>query len=175
MMHLSTTRFMAAISVMSCVAMVGCSRTPRVTVAALQDGGVLQFEMNGRGYNSLHAIEVWAVQTREPLWAVNLSSFKSGRISYGFSGRGVSATSKQEFAATQIFPKAKQRARPLSPNTKYYLSVICQYDQWYAASSKSFDFSFTTDSSGKVSELSPITTLRPDDRVYFPATSSTEE
>ncbi len=161
---MNLTQLASVVSLVSCVAMGGCSQTPRIDVAAVQDGGVLQFEIKGNGYNSLHGIKVWAAGTREPFWVVRLSSFKSGRIPYGFSGSGDSI-SKRNFTATQIFPKSEKEAHSLTPNTKYYLSITCQFDQWYAASSTSFDFTFTTDALGKIPSIRPVTNLQPSDHM----------
>lgn len=153
-------KLMSLLSFVFSMMLMSCSQKPTVTVEPIHRSAVPQFGIKGRGYNRLSGLIVETAEARETQWEVRLRSFQRGEISYGVAGK----FPQQGFEIEQVFPESGKTARPLSPNTKYYLTIICQFDQWVGASRASFYYSFVTDASGKVANIFPISSLGPRDQ-----------
>ena len=142
---------------------IGCSVTPKVSVVAHQQGADLNFSIQTEGIRGLIEAWFWEENTKQVLWRVNLNYYQGSQLKYGELPIKFKQPNGAINSAEQIVPANGEKPDQLPPGKSFYLAITGQYDTLMAASGKTFYFSFSTDSEGRMSAIVPAATPKPED------------
>jgi len=134
----------------------GCSATPRVNLITQQHGVYVDFNIQTEGINGLLGIKISQADTKDLLWDVDLAYFKGGRLTYGVVPTNFEIINGSSSSAKQLFPASGTKPRAFLPGKDFDLALSVQYDTVTTASMRTFYFSFSTDSLGRISAIRPV-------------------
>jgi hypothetical protein len=135
---------------------VGCSSNRSVTLTGHQSGSDAIFEIHTTGINGILGMSFHhADATGDLLWRVKMYYFNGPYIKYGDIPIGFKIFNGSTGKANQEFPASTARPRSFLPNEQIYISVLCQYDTAFEASTGSWYFLASTDASGKITSVIP--------------------
>lgn len=142
---------------------IGCSVAPKLSVVAHQRGSDLDFSIQTEGIRGLGEVWLWTEDTKQVLWRVNLNYYQGSQLKYGELPAKFKSPNGAMNNAEQIAPANGEKPNQLPPGKNFYLAITGQYDTRMAASEKTFYFTFSTDSEGRMSAIVPVAPPKPED------------
>jgi hypothetical protein len=146
---------MKLLSVLSLLVLMldGCSADPRMNVTISNIGGKVRFQIHSKNIRGLLGMRVFQIEPRKLAWAVQLNYFSGNEILYGEIPQRFSTVAGVTEDAKQVFPPNDAPPPILSRNTRFLVEIDAQYDSRGSAATRTFSFSFSTDSSGNIASV----------------------
>jgi hypothetical protein len=147
------------IPALAIIALAGCSSRPKISLSISEEKGQTIFHIPTKGVNAITDLRIWQADTRDILWDIKLGNYIGEKLAYGDIPLNFRSFNGGKYSAKQKYPAENQKPSVFPASSRLIVVFHLQYDNLYSARQTSRWFSLSTDSAGRVEEITPINWL----------------